>query len=95
MSAKPQMKPFSTRLPDDVRALLQAKAVAQGLTESDLGRMFIIEKLAEVESPIDSLSKEFRSHAALIIAALSESIDLDQARELVAQHAAAESKVTP
>ena len=95
MAAKLQMKPFSTRLPDDVRATLQAKAVAMGLTESDLGRMILIEKLAELESPLAALSKELRSHVALIIAALSDSIDLDQARDLVAQQGASETTVTP
>ena len=48
--AKPVNKPFSTRLPDDVRESLQRLAHSKGLTESDLGRMFIIEKLAEAKS---------------------------------------------
>ena len=95
MTAKLQMKPFSTRLPDDVRASLQAKAASMGLTESDLGRMILIEKLAELESPLASLTKELRSYVALIIAALSDSIDLDQARDLVVQQATVEAMVTP
>ena len=94
MAAKAQMKPFSTRLPDDVRAALQAKAQALGLTESDLGRMILIEKLSGAESPA-ALVNELRSLAALIIAANSDTIDLDQARELVAQNAASETAVTP
>ena len=93
MAAKSQMKPFSTRLPDDVRASLQAKAVALGLTESDLGRMIIIESLSEVKSPVPVLTNEVRSLAALIIAALSDSIDLEQARELVEQNSSSESPV--
>lgn len=88
MSAKANMKPFSTRLPDDVRAALQARARALGLTESDLGRMFIIEKLAGAESPVVPLTHEVRSLAALVIAALSMSIDLEQAHELVEQYVA-------
>ena len=95
MAAKTQMKPFSTRLPDDVRAALQAKAMALGLTESDLGRMILIEKLSGVESPAAALVNELRSLAALIIAANSDTIDLDQARELVAQYVALETAVTP
>jgi len=84
--AKPVNKPFSTRLPEETRAALQSFAQEKGLTESDLGRMFIIEKLAEAKS--DSRSTEARTLAALIIAALSESIDFDQAEELVQQHLA-------
>ena len=95
MAAKTQMKPFSTRLPDGVRAALQAKAQALGLTESDLGRMILIEKLSGAESPAVALVNELRSLAALIIAANSDTIDLDQARELVAQNAASETAVTP
>ena len=94
MAAKTQMKPFSTRLPDDVRAALQAKAQALGLTESDLARMILIEKLSGAESPA-ALVNELRSLAALIIAANSDTIDIDQARELVAQNAASETAVTP
>ncbi len=95
MPTKTQMKPFSTRLPDDVRAALQAKAQALGLTESDLGRMFLIEKLSGVESSPAAFVNELRSLAALIIAANSDTIDLDQARELVAQHVTSETAVTP
>ena len=94
MATKTQMKPFSTRLPDDVRAALQAKAQTLGLTESDLGRMILIEKLSGAESPA-ALVNELRSLAALIIAANSDTIDIDQARELVAQNAASETAVTP
>jgi antitoxin component of RelBE/YafQ-DinJ toxin-antitoxin module len=90
--AKPVNKPFSTRLPDEVRAALQARAQAIGVTESDLGRMFIIEKLAEAKT--DPLSVEARSLAALTIAALSETIDLDQAEELVRQHLAQKASVS-
>ncbi len=95
MATKTQMKPFSTRLPDDVRAALQAKSQALGLTESDLGRMILIENLSGVESSPAAFVNELRSLAALIIAANSDSIDLDQARELVAQYAASETAVTP
>lgn len=90
--AKPGNKPFSTRLPEDVRASLQARAQAIGVTESDLGRMFIIEKLAEAKA--DPRSVEARSLAALTIAALSETIDLDQAEELVRQHLAQKAPVS-
>ena len=95
MATKTQMKPFSTRLPDDVRAALQAKATALGLTESDLGRMILIETLSGAEPPAAALVSELRSLAALIIAATSDTIDLDHARELVAQNAAPETAVTP
>ena len=95
MAAKPLMKPFSTRLPADVRAGLQAKAASLGLTESDLGRMILMEKLSGVESPFAALTNEVRSLAALVIAALSDTIDLDEARELVAQNAAPETAVSP
>lgn len=88
MSAKPNMKPFSTRLPDDVRAALQARAQSLGITESDLGRMFIIEKLANEDSMVVQIINEIRSQNALNIAALSESFDLEQAHELVEQHTA-------
>lgn len=83
--AKPVNKPFSTRLPDAVRAALKARADSKGLTEADLGRMFIIEKLNETNEP--------RTLAALIIAALSNEIDLEHAKELVAQHLASEQAV--
>jgi hypothetical protein len=90
--AKPINKPFSTRLPEEVRAALQALAQEKGLTESDLGRMFIIEKLTEAKS--QSRNTEGRTLAALIIAALSETIDLDQAQELIEQHLATKDQVT-
>ena len=88
---KPVNKPFSMRLPDGIRAELQTLAQSKGLTESDLGRMLLIEKLAETKSA--GKSAEGRTLAALIIAALSETIDFDQARELVAQHVAPETAV--
>lgn len=91
--AKPVNKPFSTRLSEEVRAALQALAQSKGLTESDLGRMFIVEKLADAKS--DSRGAEARTLAALVIAALSESIDFEQAQELVRQHLAPEAPVTP
>ncbi len=81
-------KPFSTRLPDAVRAALQSQAKAKGLTESDLGRMFIIEGLA-------GATTEGRTLAALVIAALSDTIDFGQATELVAAHLAPGPAVTP
>lgn len=76
-------KPFSTRLSDDVRQALQARAQALGLTESDVGRMFILQQLQANADPIEALRQEIRSLVALIIAALSDSIDLEQARDLV------------
>ena len=72
---KPVNKPFSMRLPDGIRAELQALAQSKGLTESDLGRMLLIEKLAEAKSA--AKGAEGRTLAALIIAALSETIDFD------------------
>jgi hypothetical protein len=89
--AKPVNKPFSTRLPDDVRSSLRILAESKGLTESDLGRMFIVEKLAESKS--GDPRQEARTLAALVIAALSETIDFDQAQELVRRHLADESPV--
>jgi len=89
---KPVNKPFSMRLPDGIRAELQALAQSKGLTESDLGRMLLIEKLAEAKSA--GKGAEGRTLAALIIAALSETIDFDQAQELVSQHVAPETAVT-
>lgn len=83
--AKPGNKPFSTRLPDDVRAALRSLAESKGLTEADLGRVFIIEKLKE--------ANEGRSLAALIIAALSDEYDTDQAEDLVAQYLANKATV--
>lgn len=82
-------KPFSTRLPDDVRAELKSLAQSMGLTESDLGRMFIIDKLREAKAG----PSEARMLAALTIAALSDTIDLDQAKELVAYHLAPTAEV--
>jgi len=90
--AKSVNKPFSTRLPEDIRAALQARAQEKGLTESDLGRLFIIEKLAETKA--HSQNSEARTLAALIIAALSETIDLDQAQELIEQNLATKDQVT-
>ena len=91
--ATPANKPYSTRLPDDVRAELRALAKEKGLTESDLGRLFIIEKLAEAKAPPPSA--EARRLAAVVIAALSDTIDLDAATALVEEHAAAKGGVTP
>lgn len=88
MPAKAANKPFSTRLPDDVRAKLQSLARSKGLTESDLGRMFIHDGLS-------GATTEGRTLAALVIAALSPTLDLDQATDLVAQHLAPEPPVTP
>ena len=89
---KPVNKPFSMRLPDGIRAELQTLAQSKGLTESDLGRMLLIEKLAETKS--GAKGAEGRTLAALVIAALSETIDFDQAQELVSQHVAPETAVT-
>jgi hypothetical protein len=86
MPPKADNRPFSTRLPDDVRAALQSLARAKGLTESDLGRMFIIEKLAEAKAGPGPNVAEGRTLAALVIAALSDSIDFEEAKELVARH---------
>lgn len=93
MPPKAVSKPFSTRLPDDVRAALQSLAQSKGLTESDLGRMFIIEGLAQAK--VGSAVVEGRTLAALVIAALSDTLDFDQAQELVAQHLAPEPPVSP
>lgn len=79
-------KPFSTRLSDDHREALQARAKALGLTESELGRMFILQQLQGTADPIEDLRAELRLLVALVIAALSDSIELDQARVLVADH---------
>jgi hypothetical protein len=77
--AKPINKPFSTRLPDEVRAALRTLADSKGLSEADLGRMFIIEKLDEYRASV-VLPKEFirRCHA-ISIAALSEQLDYVEA----------------
>ncbi|MFO0847110.1 MAG: hypothetical protein U0871_00935 [Gemmataceae bacterium] len=88
MPAKAENKPFSTRLPDDARARLRAVARAKGLTESDLGRMFILDGLAGARA-------EGRTLAALVIAALSPTLDFDQATDLVAQHLTPDPPVTP
>lgn len=83
--AKPVNKPFSTRLPEEIRTALRSLAESKGLTEADLGRMFIIEKLKEVN--------EGRSLAALIIAALSDEYDTDQAEDLITQYLATKATV--
>lgn len=87
MTAKDANKPFSTRLPDAARARLQALARAKGLTEGDLGRMFILDGLAG--------AAEGRTLAAVVIAALSPTIVFAEAAELVAQHLAPQPPVTP
>lgn len=84
--AKPVNKPFSTRLPVEIRTALKAHADSKGLSEADLGRMFIIEKLKEVN--------EGRSLTALIIAALSDKYGIEEAKELVAQHLASDQEVS-
>ena len=83
--AKPVNKPFSTRLPEEIRTALRSLAESKGLTEADLGRMFIIEKLKEVNAG--------RSLAALIIAALSDEYDTDQAEDLITQYLATKATV--
>ena len=87
MPPKTANKPFSTRLPDDVRAALQAFARSKGLTESGLGRMFL-DGLAGATGG----APEGRALVALVIAALSDTIDFDQAKKLVAQHLAPEPR---
>ena len=91
--AKLPDKPFSMRLPKDLRALLRAEADAKGLSESDLARMILIENLNRASSNRGGALAEVRSLAALIIAALSKEIDLEQAAELVADHLASNQRV--
>lgn len=86
MPGKESHRPFSTRLSPETRAALQSLAQSMGLKEGDLGRMFIVQKLAEAESPHAPGVAELRSLAAIVIAALSDTIDLDEARQLVTQH---------
>jgi hypothetical protein len=77
---------FSVRLAEEHRQALQAEADKRGLAIAELGRMYIVEKLSEVDANQTSLLKEMRSCTALIIASLSEDIFLDDAKELVEQH---------
>lgn len=77
---------FSVRLADEHRRALQAEADRRGLAIAELGRMYIVEKLYEVDAGHAPLLKEMRSCTALIIASLSEDIFLDDAKELVEQH---------
>jgi antitoxin component of RelBE/YafQ-DinJ toxin-antitoxin module len=86
----------SLRLPVDVRAAFQARAEALGITESELGRRMIMEKLAApaTEPPAGSNS-EPRALAAIIIAALSTTIELDEARQLIEEHLNTTTEGTP
>lgn len=86
MTAKSDNKPFSTRLPPEWRTALQEIARSKGMTEGELARMFLVEKICEAKSGFAAISAEQRSLAAIIIAALSDSIELDEARELVEKH---------
>ena len=92
--AKPVNKPFSMRLPEETRAELQTLAQSKGLTESDLGRMFIVEKLAEHQSsalvPLDYIR---RCHA-VNIAANSDQLDYVDALELLSQYLDSSTQVT-
>jgi hypothetical protein len=88
---KTENKPFSTRLPDSVRAELQVLAKAKGLTESDLGRMFIIEKLQEANGA--SRAEEARTIAAVIIAALTDKFNFEDAKQLVRENLDPEAEV--
>ena len=81
-----QKKTFSIRLAVEHRQALQAEADKRGLAIAELGRMYIVEKLNEVEAAHAPLLHEMRSCTALIIASLSDSIFLDDAKELVEQH---------
>lgn len=79
-------RPFSVRLPDELRAELGRRAAALGLTEGELGRLLLAQQLrGSAVTPAD-VRHEVRALAALVIAALSESIDLPQATALVADH---------
>jgi hypothetical protein len=95
---KPTHKPYSMRLPPEIRELLQSQAAAKGLSESEYGRMLLIEKLQDSTTNPAALIAEIRSIAAVVIAALSETIELTEARELIAEHTApvaANPSVTP
>jgi len=83
---------FSVRLADEHRQALQAEADKRGLAIAELGRMYVVEKLNEVEAAHAPLLKEMRSCTALIIASLSEDIFLDDAKELVEQHRASQEQ---
>ena len=92
---KSASKPFSIRLPDEVRAKLQERATAIGTTESDFVRMLILHELAEAKSPPTTQpSMESRELTALTIAALSDTIEIDEARELVDHFLNSDTQVT-
>lgn len=91
MSA-PKSRPFSIRLAEEHREALQAEADKRGLAIGELGRMFIVEKLKEAAAPYAPVLQEMRSNTALIIASLSDSIFLDDAKELVEQHSLSQEK---
>jgi hypothetical protein len=87
--------PFSTRLPPSIRAALKALAAEKGLSEAELGRLFIVEKLHEAQSGFYRLAGLVRAATALAIAALSPTIELDEARAIVDEHLDPEPPVTP
>lgn len=82
----PGNKPFSTRLPDSIRVALKSLAESKGLSEADLGRMFIIEKLTEYQSGVLVPMDFIRRCHAVNIAALSEQLDYVEALEVMSQY---------
>jgi hypothetical protein len=78
--------PFSTRLSPEARADLKAFANEKGMKESDAGRMFILEKLAEWKAGGTKSVPELRKLFALTIAALSDKIEIEDANDLIEEH---------
>lgn len=76
----------SVRLTEEQRQSLQADADKRGLDLGELGRMYLVEKIKEAEAPHAPVLKLMQSLTALIIASLSETIFIEDAKELVEQH---------
>ncbi|MFO0936216.1 MAG: hypothetical protein U0798_06850 [Gemmataceae bacterium] len=93
MASHDPTRPFSIRLVDDHHKFLESRAKRLGVTKSDLGRMIMVEKIAEWKGLTPSSSAEARTLTAITIAALSDTIDLDQAHQLVAEHLTPDASV--
>jgi len=85
MAADNKKKPFSVRLPEELRTKLEAHASGIGVPACDLVRNWIVSKLEQTSPSADSVC-EGRELASIIIAALSPTIDLETAREIISSH---------
>ena len=78
--------PFAFRLPDEVRQRLEAEAARLGVKPGELARAWILERLDGPPVSVGRMREELTAVGAVLLAALSDQMDLDEARTLVRDH---------